>query len=459
MSDQSASSGLPEGFVRGGQPVPSPHAAIGADPAPWAAYPPPSATETPWPYAYQAPAATAIGGATRVGGPRRSPLRGRILAGVGTLSAVAILVAASGLMGGASSTVSSQATQPPVAAGGAQPGQSGSDPGAWPGSDDPGTNTGNAASSSGQQNASAAQSKGVVLIETTLTSGSAAGTGMVLDASGLVLTNYHVVQSSTEIAVTIASTGKSYTATVVGHDATNDVALLKLADASGLDTVTIDDDAVAVGDAVTAVGNAQGQHYLTAAAGEVTDTATTVTVSNESASGSETLKDVYETDAAAQPGDSGGPLFDAENEVTGMTTAGEQTYRGPHGQSSGQATTVASYAIPIDTALSIVEKITSGQESGTVQIGANPYLGIMVSTQQTGSAVVSSVTSGTPAAKAGIKAGSTITSIGGQSVSTQAEIAEALSGHDPGETVKVTWKDSSGTAHSAQVTLAESPVN
>ena len=135
---------------------------------------------------------------------------------------------------------------------------------------------------------------GVVLINTTMTNGTAAGTGMVIDASGLVLTNYHVVQGSTAVKVTIATSGRTYTATVVGHDATNDVALLQLAYASGLDVVTFDQDAVSVGAAVTAVGNANGQEYLTAASGQITDTSATVTVSNDSASGTETLKDVYE---------------------------------------------------------------------------------------------------------------------------------------------------------------------
>jgi S1-C subfamily serine protease len=84
----------------------------------------------------------------------------------------------------------------------------------------------------------------------------------------------------------------------------------------------------------------------------------------------------------------------------------------------------------------------------------------MVSTRSTtGSAIVSDVTSGTPAAKAGITAGSTLTAIGGTEVSSQAEIAAALAGLNPGDAVKVAWTDSSGTAHTAQVTLAASPVN
>ncbi len=524
MADQVSGNGVPDAFARPGQtPVPQDptSAQLSQFPAPdagarpydvrsdaspgssYAAYTPPAAASgaaqqspyaqqapgqpygTPYgqPYAGQAYAQQSyaqqpygqqqyvqpaggtqtLGGATAVGGRRRSGARGRLLAGVGALAAVAVLVTASGFGGGGIATTTPQTGSQPAASAPAQSGQSGSgqsgtsnggSTGGQSGSGQTGTG---AAASSTQTDATQAQSKGVVLINTTLTSGSAAGTGMVIDASGLVLTNYHVVQGSTKVEVTIASTDKTYTATVVGHDATNDVALLKLDGASGLDTVTIDDDSVAVGDTVSAVGNANGQDFLSAATGQITDTSATVTVSNDSASGSETLKDVYETNAAAQPGDSGGPLFDSETEVTGMTTAGEQTYRGPR---SGQATTVTSYAIPIARALSIVKQIESGQETSTVSIGANAYLGIMVSTKSTsGSAVVSDVTAGTPAAKAGITAGSTLTGIGDTKVSSQAEIAAALAGLNPGDTVKVTWTDSSGETHSAQVTLAASPVN
>lgn len=441
MSDPiNGGNGAPDGFARAGQaPVPA---------QPWGAYPAPADGTQPYPV---------MGGATATGGRRRASSRSRLMAGVGSLVAVAVLVAAAGLLSGRSATTSSSvpqgATTPaasaPAVPGGTQPGNT-----TAPQS---GTSTGvGTQSSTGQVAATAAQTKGVVLINTTVAGGSAAGTGMVIDSSGLVLTNYHVVQGSTKVEVTIAATDKTYTATVVGHDAVNDVALLRLAGASALETVAIDRDAVTVGTKVVAVGNANGQDFLTGAAGTITDTAATVTVRNDSAAGSETLTDVYETNAQAQPGDSGGPLFDTQNEVTGMTTAGEQTFRGPR---TGTATTVTSYAIPIARALSIVKQIETGTSAGTVRVGPNAYLGIMVSTAQTGSAIVSSVTSGTPAAKAGITAGSAITKIGGTTVSTQAQIAAALAGRSPGQTIKVGWTDASGQTHSADVVLAASPVN
>lgn len=308
-----------------------------------------------------------------------------------------------------------------------------------------------------QTNATTAQSKGIVLIDTTTTSGSAAGTGMVLSADGYVLTNYHVVESSTAIKVTLASSSKSYTATVVGHDATNDVALLKLSGASGLSTVSLDNDGVKLGEKVTAVGNSQGQGYLSAAAGSVTSTSATVTVSSELASsGSETLKDVYQTDAQAVPGDSGGPLYDAEDEVVGITTAGEQSNSG----STGQTSTVASWAIPISRALSIVDEIESGKESGTVQIGPKAYLGVTVQGSRSGGLVVSQVVSGGPADQAGLTEGDYVTALNGTQIGSQSDLSDALDELEPGATARLTVTDvTTGATSTVNVTLGSSPIN
>ncbi|MGI3785604.1 MAG: S1C family serine protease, partial [Janthinobacterium lividum] len=121
--------------------------------------------------------------------------------------------------------------------------------------------------------ATSAESKGVALIDTVLSDGEAAGTGIVLTSDGEVLTNYHVVEGSTSVKVTIASSGKVYTASVLGVDQTADVALLQLKDAGGLTVARIDDDTLKTGDDVTAVGNAGGTGTLTAAGGDVTSLA------------------------------------------------------------------------------------------------------------------------------------------------------------------------------------------
>lgn len=310
------------------------------------------------------------------------------------------------------------------------------------------------AAASASTTPTAAQSRGVVLIESTTLSGGGAGTGMVLTASGQVLTNYHVVEGSTSLTATVADTGKQYAATVVGWDAEQDVALLQLQDASGLATVTLDDDDLAVGDALTAVGNAEGGGALVAASGRVTALNQQVTVSNEGRA--ETLTGAIQTDAGAEPGDSGGPMFDDEGEVAGMTTAGGQTTTAVPGRRGPALTaTSVSYAVPIEDAMGVIDQIRAGHEAGTVRIGPRAYLGISVGSQ---SLVVASVVEGGPAATAGLQAGSVITSIGGSAVTTHDELSAALDALEPDQAVSVTWTDAGGVRHTATVTLGSSPV-
>ena len=164
---------------------------------------------------------------------------------------------------------------------------------------------------------------GIVVIDTDLAyqNGQAAGTGMVLTSSGVVLTNNHVIRNATTIKVVVPSTGRSYSASVVGYDATDDVAVLQANDASNLKTVSLGNSAdVRDGQSVTAVGNAGGTGSLTHASGKVTDVNRAITVSDDQG-GSENLSGLIETNASVQPGDSGGPLLNAAGQVIGMDTA------------------------------------------------------------------------------------------------------------------------------------------
>ncbi|WP_062202010.1 S1C family serine protease [Demequina salsinemoris] len=341
----------------------------------------------------------------------------------------------------------------------------------WPsdgGSASGGGTSGTTTTDSTQEDATTAsddESVGLVIIETELgyEEASAAGTGIVLTSDGLVLTNNHVIEDSTEIQVTIASTGETYTATVVGTDATNDVAVLQLEGASGLTTATLDDDVDPdVGDAVTAVGNAEGGGVLMAADGSVTELESTVTTSSEYTVEGETLDGMIEFEADVVSGDSGGALLDDEGEVVGITTAA----------STGLATTVA-YAIPIDDALAIVDQILAGDESGTVEIGYPAFLGIAISsagtttsgtlpgqstaTTTTDGAQVAYVYDDTAAAAAGLVAGDTITAIDGTTITSGDDLSTAISGYEPGDSVTITWTDASGATESATVTLGEGP--
>lgn len=319
-----------------------------------------------------------------------------------------------------------------------------------PGSNDDSSGTGTTSAQTATP-ASDAQQVGVVTIASSLgyQGGESAGTGMVLTTDGLVLTNHHVVESATSISVTVESTGQTYEATVVGYDAPADVALLQLTDASGLATVTLDDDGGAqVGDTVTAVGNAEGTGDLVAASGAVTGTDETMTASTSSSGSSETLSGLLEFSAAVVGGDSGGPVLDDEGEVVGMTTAA----------SVGGTATVA-YAIDIVDAVAVVQQIEAGHEGDGVVLGYPAFLGIGLGTDDGTGARVAGVLDGTPAATAGLAAGDVITAVDGTAVTGAEALTAALAGHEPGDTVTLTWASAAtGASTQAAVTLTQGPV-
>lgn len=291
--------------------------------------------------------------------------------------------------------------------------------------------------------------RGLALIRVTMPNQSGAGTGMVLTSDGQVLTNYHVVRSTSLIRVTIASTGARYDATLVGRDATKDVALLQLRGASGLETITPDQDPVSVGDVTVAAGNADGQGYISAFSGRVTATDRSIRVRGQTQyDPEETLTGLVETTAHAEPGDSGGAMFDSQLEVLGMTTAGSTTGRS------------ASYAVPIADALAVVDQVRRGDESGTVVIGPKPYLGIVAQRAESSRGVaVQSVENGSAASRAGLRAGDTIVALDGVSVRSHAELSAALDRLQPGQRVPIVWISAGGAQRTADVTLGTSSLN
>jgi S1-C subfamily serine protease len=305
--------------------------------------------------------------------------------------------------------------------------------------------------------AAAALSTGVVDVTTTLgyQNGSAAGTGMVLTQSGEILTNNHVIRGATDLRVIDPSTGRSYTATVVGYSVTRDIAVLQLNGAAHLHTVALGNSAtVKVGQKVTAVGNAQGRGGKPAsAAGKVTAVKRSIVASDESGL-SEQLTGLIQIDAALQPGDSGGPLLNKAGRVIGMDTAASATFAF---QSSHEG-----YAIPINQALALAKQIVAGQASLVVHIGATPFLGVSVSTANSSQgtatgALVQSVVPGSPAEQAGLVEGDTITTLDGQPIVTYDQLSQLLLQHAAGDTVTLQWIDGTGATQTAAVTTASGP--
>jgi S1-C subfamily serine protease len=320
--------------------------------------------------------------------------------------------------------------------------------GGWSTGGTTGGDTTGTATSSSTTTATSAQTVGIVTIDTVLgyQSAAAAGTGMILTSDGEVLTNNHVVDGATSIKVTVESTGATYTARVVGTDPTDDVAVLQLANASGLKTAKLATSAARVGESVTGVGNAGGTGTLTAASGTITALDQDITASDDNGSNAEQLTGLIETDAEIQAGDSGGPLYGSSGTVIGMDTAAS---------SGGQA---EGYAIPIATATSIAARIESGADNATIHQGYPAFLG--VATQDAGSgATVAGVVPGGAADSAGISVGDVITALGGTTITSASDLSTAMAGHDPGDHVTVTWTTTAGTSESAPVTLATGPAD
>ena len=325
---------------------------------------------------------------------------------------------------------------------------------------------------------------------------SGAGTGIVLTPNGEILTNNHVINGATSISVTDVGNGRTYKANVVGYDSTDDLAVLQLVGASGLQTAKIaNSDAVKVGEPVVAVGNAGGAGGTpSAAGGAVTALNQSITAGDELNGTSENLTGLIEVNADVQSGDSGGSLVDSSGRVIGVDSAASSGYSLQ--SASGQS--AQGYAIPINKALSIAKQMVNGQSSSTVHVGPTAFLGVLLSsgsssgssgsgyggfggsgfggsgfasggsgytggsdsTGGSGSSAgadVSSVVPGGAAAQAGLAAGDVITSVDGQTVSSPASLSQIIAPDKPGQSITIGWTDSSGQAHTATATLTAGP--
>jgi len=343
---------------------------------------------------------------------------------------------------------------------------------------------------------------GMVIINSTIQyqSEAGAGTGMVINSDGLVLTNNHVIEDSTKLTATVVATGKTYPATVLGYDTTGDVALIRLQGASGLTTVPLGNSStVKTGNPVVALGNAEGQGTILPAAGTITGVNQTITASDQGGTiTSETLHGMLETNAGIVSGDSGGPLSNAAGQVIGMDTAGQSV-------SFGQQSSPTGFAIPINTALAVASQIAAGHASATISIGYPPFIGIYAAAgtspnpqvqaqQQEESAgnpfggyggfggyepscytsnadlqipsqiapvssgtLVDGVICGSPAAAAGMTGGAVITAVNGKTVGTPNQLQSILATYRPGDTVTITWANLNGQTTTSTLHLVAGP--
>ncbi|MGM9521288.1 MAG: S1C family serine protease [Oscillospiraceae bacterium] len=263
------------------------------------------------------------------------------------------------------------------------------------------------------------------------------GSGFIISSDGYILTNYHVVSYAVKYGgdlTVLMHDGTSYEAEVIGYVEDNDVAVIKIA-ATGLNAVTLgDSDAMQVGDVVYAVGNPLGELDYTLTDGIVSALDRIITTTDET-TGASTSMNMFQTNAAVNSGNSGGPVYNAYGEVIGIVTA-KYSETGVEG---------LSFAIPINDAVSLATQlIEHGYVSGAV-------LGVSV---QDASSVYSSFTmqyygypdgvcvmevnSGSAAEKAGVTVGDIITAVGSTKVTSTDELKLALRHYNPGDTESLT---------------------
>ena len=255
------------------------------------------------------------------------------------------------------------------------------------------------------------------------------GSGMILSSDGYILTNNHVVEGAEHLTVTMTN-GEEYEATLIGSDADNDVALIKI-DAKDLPTVSIGDSGdIQVGEQVCAIGNPLG---------ELTNTLTVGYISalDREINEDETPINMFQTDCAINSGNSGGPIFDMNGNVVGITTAKYSSY-----SSSGAAIEGIGFCIPINDAMDIVADLldygyVKGRASLGIQCQAIPSTVTQYYNFPTG-IYVNVVEAGSAAEKAGLKAADIITAMDGIEVSSVSDLKGILRDHSAGDEATLT---------------------
>ncbi len=261
-------------------------------------------------------------------------------------------------------------------------------------------------------------SPGVVSIQVRSTQGAGTGSGFVLDREGHILTNDHVVDGAQTVRVQFGE-GKPISARVTGVDPSTDLAMLKI-DPSAHDLAPLSlgsSKNLKVGQPAVAIGSPFGLDG-TLTTGVISALGRSIKAPNKF-----DIDNVVQTDAAINPGNSGGPLLDANGQVIGINA---------QIATSTQSNSGVGFAIPIDTAKSVLDQLKSGTEI------KRAYLGVTTinSTTDTG-ALVAGVQPGGPADDAGLRSGDVIDSIGGDDVQDPNDVSSAVLRASPGDTVKL----------------------
>lgn len=286
-------------------------------------------------------------------------------------------------------------------------------------------------------------SNSVVSILVTTNEGSARGSGAILDTDGHVVTNNHVVSGASKIYVTL-SDGSMYESTVVGTDATTDLAVLKMNTVpDGLSPITFaDSDSLAVGEGVMAIGNPLGLSNTTTT-GIISALNRPVSTyddsSSSSSSSSVVVTNAIQIDAAINPGNSGGPTFNSAGQVIGINSSIATTSSSSSSDSSSSGSIGIGFAIPSNLVKSVCDQIIN---TGSV---AHVQLGVQVSTQYVeynngyrAGAQIESVTSGSAAEKAGLQKGDLIVAYNGNLVNSSSSVLGYVRATNKGDTVTLT---------------------
>lgn len=288
----------------------------------------------------------------------------------------------------------------------------------------------------------------VVTITNTTNDGGDTGTGIIVSSDGEIITNNHVVEGSTDLKVRLAGATDAVEARILSTDPGNDLALIKLVNASGLTAATFaDPESLAVGDTVIAVG------YALALDGGPSVTSGIISALNRTLTDTDgALDGLIQTDAAISSGNSGGPLINLDGQVVGVNTA-------VYNSSNSTAANNIGFAIGVAEVQRVV-KILRGDAGGTApnQSRTQGYLGIGLGDRRDGGsgAVITEVQADSPADKAGLKVNDVVVAINGRSVTGQGSLIAAIRDAAPGDKVTITV-DRDGTKKELVATLTTRP--